>query len=183
MEDKMNYNLKYIPSNSGMVIEKLKGSRIKKMTRFSSWPLDVVEQRLSLEKKNILSYTEGPALLELHDGYSVAISTDDTLNSILLWVEPLKDEFGEDEFLVNDTDYYPIDFNDSRFSNVDWKQVLDSEIIGIETIKSDSPTAIQEALPNENAIKILLANSKSIYFGFRTTDKAIDLIIKCNGQN
>ncbi len=174
----MRTNLEYLPSNSQELLNCIKGACIKTIRRFSSLPLDLVEERLSIRQDEFFSLVDGPMLFEMDNGISVAISTDDSLNSLLLWKEPLKDELGNDDFLVDDRDYSPIDSCDLKFNNLDWETVLGRVISEVQIVKDKNPYVTQEALPNETSLKILFENSnKAILLGYRIEERAVDLSI------
>lgn len=153
-------NHEYVPSQKKELLDRIKGEKLIKLTRFSWWEGSEAMEQCEIEADEVFSLTTGPLLLYLGSGLVVGAASDPSRNSVTLWVE--KDEAGyiSNEPIELDSDLYPIDAQDKIYSNSFWDQIIGHKIKEIDIYQCDPYNSLYIDLPNEVGVVITMENDK-----------------------
>ena len=147
-----------VPSLALDVLDILKKSKILKAVRFSWWPPEESKSECDIQASEVFSYTEGPLLIYLETGEIVGISSDESINSIVVWVERNIEGVIHDENIENDEELYPVSSNDTTYSGEPWDALAGNKIENITLIKRHPQNVNYEDLPNEVGLQFTMQN-------------------------
>jgi hypothetical protein len=145
-----------VPTSAQEVLDILKKSPILKAVRFSWWPAEDSAEECDIEDSEVFSFTEGPLLVYLGSGEIVGVSSDESKNSIVIWLE--RDIGGNvhEEDIENDDELFPISNDDKKYSKGVWNNVSGKKVKNIVLIKRSPQNVNYEELPNEVGLKITM---------------------------
>jgi hypothetical protein len=145
-----------VPTSAQEVLDILKKSPILKAVRFSWWPAEDSAEECDIEDSEVFSFTEGPLLVYLGSGEIVGVSSDESKNSIVIWLE--RDIGGNvhEEDIENDDELFPISNDDKKYSKGVWNNVSGKKVKNIVLIKRSPQNVNYEELPNEVGLIITM---------------------------
>jgi hypothetical protein len=128
------------------LIKQIKGKRIAKLERYSlESPEDISRElkdrfQLSEHKSKSLVFrrTYGPLLLTLDSGMIVGFSSDESQGSVSIWIEKTEDGQSNHELsILDDKEFFPIDAEDSIYSEELIHNLLNQEIKSLKILKNE----------------------------------------------
>jgi len=176
----VNLSGENIPSLSVDIMSILKKSAIKNAVRYSWWPPKESTDECDIQDSDVFSYTEGPLLVYMESGEVVGFSSDESKNSIVVWLEKDADGNIHEEDIENDNELFPISYNEKSYSGGVWNTIAGRRIVKVTLIKRSPQTVKYEDLPNEVGVLLTIENGSEFYLchqlcgkstNFSATDK------------
>jgi hypothetical protein len=161
-----------VPTSAQEVLDILKKSPILKAVRFSWWPAEDSAEECDIEDSEVFSFTEGPLLVYLESGEIVGVSSDESKNSVVIWLE--RDIGGNvhEEDIENDDELFPISNDDKKYSKGVWSNVSGKKVKNIVLIKRSPQNVNYEELPNEVGLKITIDGGDELVLTHQLCAKA-----------
>jgi hypothetical protein len=161
-----------VPTSAQEVLDILKKSPILKAVRFSWWPAEDSAEECDIEDSEVFSFTEGPLLVYLESGEIVGVSSDESKNSVVIWLE--RDIGGNvhEEDIENDDELFPISNDDKKYSKGVWGNVSGKKVKNIVLIKRSPQNLNYEELPNEVGLKITIDGGDELVLTHQLCAKA-----------
>ena len=152
-----------VPSASFELLKYMMTKRIDKLIRYSWWPAEESVVKANINNSNeVFSLTAGPLAIVFEDGYVVGISSDPTLNSVILWADEKDNKsLTSDESLREIKELFPVLNTDPIYSKKFWADISQSIIVGYELLKYKNMNSIQLDRPSERGLRVLLNTGKS----------------------
>lgn len=161
-----------IPSERTNFLLNLRYRVVDKLTRCS---LESAEELRKYEAKgrDAFSLTAGPLLIHFEDGLVLGMSSNPSLNSVVLWIE--KNEAGKEiaELSEQDEDYTMMDAGDHSL----WAGFLNRKISNIKIIKWSPSNAKMEDLPNEVGVDFVFEGGGGFIAAHRLHESADDFSV------
>ena len=161
----MDSNLDKVPTKSGNILEILTSSSISNVVRFSWWPPAETSQECEIKDSEVFSFSEGPVVFYLESGEAVGVSSDESLHSIVIWLERDIDGNTHEYDVEKDEELFPVSINDNKYNNGFCSDIDGKKIENIEVIKRKPRSPKYEELPNEVGLKLYLSNNETIILG------------------
>lgn len=161
-----------VPTSAQEVLEILKKSPIFKAVRFSWWPAEDSADECDIEDSEVFSFTEGPLLVYLESGEIVGVSSDESKNSVVIWLE--RDMAGNvhEEDVENDDELFPVSNDDKKYSKGVWSNVSGKKVKNIVLIKRSPQNVNYEELPNEVGLIITMDSGDELVLTHQLCAKA-----------
>ena len=152
------------PSAHKILLSAIVGARIKNIIRCSWDPFSSFDEYklYNIAKEKFFRFTTGSVVFVLDNGIEIAFSSQEGLNSIVLWCE--RDAIGTktEDYYRDDTDLNLIEVSDPQFTTEKERNLLGLRIVSVEVLKMKPPTTKYSGLPNEVGVNLLLEDGKSI---------------------
>lgn len=138
-----------LPSQSALLFKSFLGKRLLSMRRYSLSPKDVAAVEGGIPFSRVFERTEGPLALTFEDGRVLGMAGDDSLNSVIVWLD--RDEAGDPDFhpMDEDVDIFPVDSSDPIFSIAYWNAFVGDFLLGLSIIKENPVNPRLESRPCE----------------------------------
>lgn len=151
-----------VSSASFELLRYMMTKRIDKLIRYSWWPAEESVVKASIGSNEVFSLTAGPLAIVFENGYVVGVSSDPTLNSVILWAEEKDNKIlTSEESMREIEDLFPVLNADPIYSQSSWADISQSIIVGYELLKYKHMNAIQLDRPSERGLRVLLNTGKS----------------------
>jgi hypothetical protein len=108
----------------------------------------------------------------LESGEIVGVSSDESKNSVVIWLE--RDIGGNvhEEDIENDDELFPISNDDKKYSKGVWSNVSGKKVKNIVLIKRSPQNVNYEELPNEVGLKITIDSGDELVLTHQLCAKA-----------
>ncbi|UMZ12295.1 hypothetical protein I9018_00875 [Pseudomonas sp. MPFS] len=104
--------------------------------RYSWWSPEDGVRNYGIAKENVFSLTAGPASIEVETGAIFGISSDPSLNSVVVWIERREDGYClRDEPLETDNELHELSSVDPIYSNDFWRSIAGCRILKITVLQ------------------------------------------------
>ncbi len=160
-----------VPSLALDILDILTKAKIMKAVRFSWWPPEESASECDIQGPEVFSFTEGPLLLYLETGEIVGISSDDSINSIVVWLERDINGNLHDEYIENDEELFPISSDDVKYNGSSWNSIVGNKIEKIKLIKREPQNINYKELPNEVGLQLIMENKDEYVLGHQLCGK------------
>ena len=173
-----------VPSASFELLRYMMTKRIDKLIRYSWWPAEESIVKANINNSNeVFSLTAGPLAIVFEDGYVVGVSSDPTLNSVVLWADEIDNKsLTSDESLREIEELFPVLNADSIYSKKFWADISQSIIVGYELLKYKNMNSIQLDRPSERGLRVLLNTGKSFILSHGMHDYSDDFSVIMDNQ-
>ena len=161
----MDRTLEKVPTKSERILEILTSSPISNVVRFSWWPPAESAQECDIKNSDVFSFSEGPIIFYLESGEAVGVSSDESIHSIVVWLERDKDGNTHEYDVEKDSELFPVSIDDKTYNNRFFGGISGKKIVNIEVIKRKPRSPKYEELPNEVGLKLYLSNNEIIILG------------------
>lgn len=179
----MLLNVHSIPSQSKELLGELVGKRIIRLIRYSWLPKEDVSAEYCIPESMVFSLTAGPLAILLEDGSIVGISSDPSLNSIVLWQDRLVEgDCSNPSALHEDEELFPVLSDDSVYADVFWQRLSDLTITSLSVLKKGSMTALELDRPSEIGLRFKLENGESFVASHGLHDGSDDFSVLVDEQ-
>ncbi len=160
-----------IPSRRIELLEAVCGYTIAKMIRFSWYPVDEAIEEYEIDKSDVFSLTAGPLLIYFNSGLVIGVSSNPSLNSVVLWVE--KNEIGEavDDPTELDDELFPIEADN------DWIKFAGKTIASFKILRKKIISAKLAELPNEVGLLIEINDGNQFILSHGLHDNSDDFSV------
>lgn len=160
-----------IPSRRSELLEAVCNYKIVKMIRFSWCPADEALEEYEIDKSDVFSLTAGPLLMYLNSGLVIGVSSNPSLNSVVLWVE--KNENGEtvDKPTELDDELFPVEADN------DWVQFAGKKIALYKILRKKVNSAKLAELPNEICLLIEMNDGNQFILSHGLHDNSDDFSV------
>ena len=160
-----------IPSRRIDMLEAVCNYTISKLVRFSWCPVDEAIKEYEIDKSDVFSLTAGPLLIYFNSGLVIGVSSNPSLNSVVLWVE--KNESGEavDDPTELDDELFPVE------SDNDWMKFIGKTIVSFKILRKKVNSAKLAELPNEVGLLIEMNDGNQFILSHGLHDNSDDFSI------
>ncbi len=138
------------------LLNSLKGKIITKMIRYCWCAPQELVTTFDVKPSEVFSLDEGAILIHLDSGAQIAFHSEQSKNSVVVWIEKNKNGFTSNEPMEKDLDFYPIDALDLNYSNEQWGKIIGKKIVDMQIIKRTPENSKYEELPNEVALLVIM---------------------------
>ncbi|CBJ37742.1 protein of unknown function [Ralstonia solanacearum CMR15] len=76
-----------VPSKASDFLRLFTGKRVARLVRYSWWPAEEVGAQCGIRDDQAFSLTAGPLAVEFEDGAILGLTSDPSLNSVIVWDE------------------------------------------------------------------------------------------------
>jgi hypothetical protein len=171
------------PSISSDLLKTFIGKRVSKLVRYSWWPKENVASECDILDEMAFSLTAGPLAVIFEDGDVLGVSSDPSLNSVVVWLEHGEDKKNQKiSTLDEDTELFPINFDDSNYANSFWVQFNGLSLLKFSILKKLSMSAIEKELPSEVGLCFLFENNQRFIAAHGLHDGSDDFSVLQNKQ-
>lgn len=168
-----NYFIDTLPSEKISLLDDLIGSKVTKMTRYSWWNKEESAIKCEINNKDVFSLTTGPIEIGFNSNILLGISSDVKRSSVVLWVE----KYGKnkcDDLMEEDSDLFPIQADDSKFSIDFFKSILGKTFIKYEIIKRETNNPLQWDHPREAGLVLFFSNGSQLILAHQLSKEVSD---------
>ena len=152
-------NIQAIPSKSIELLVGLVGKRIIKLVRYSWWPKQDVSAECSVPEDMVFSLTAGPLAILLEDGSIVGLSSDPSLNSVVVWQDQsIEGGYFNPSALNKDDELFPITNDDLEYTGKFWPELSGLSVIGLSVLRKRSMIVLECNRPSEIGLRFTLEN-------------------------
>lgn len=165
-----------IPSQSMELISELENHVLTDMMRIIySSVSQSLEMGLIKNEKELFALGYGSILLRVDSGKIIGIADEDTLRSVLLWLEEDNTDVF-DQSSSNAEEGFPVKCTDPRYSTNDWSQFVDQKISKVFIIKHETKS-FDSRLKNEVGIQLVMENGSEFIAAIELSEKVGHLVL------
>ncbi|WP_236207912.1 hypothetical protein [Pseudomonas tohonis] len=168
----MNSDISDVPSKKLDVLKRLKKGVILKAVRFGWWPAEEFVSLFKIDGDELFSFTEGALLVYLVSGDVIGFASDESLNSIVVWLELEGGADTAESVVEKEEDLFPVCHNDERYSKGIWRGVSGRVIERIFLIRRKPPSVQYDDLPNEVGLMLILDDREKLLLCHNLCDKS-----------
>ncbi|HEX9061480.1 MAG TPA: hypothetical protein VF941_14965 [Clostridia bacterium] len=171
-----------IPSIHTELLNKLKGQKLIKMTRYSWWQASEAVEQCSISAEEVFSLTAGPILLYFESGIVLGGASNPSENSVIIWAEKDGDTYTSEEAIENDPELWGIDAVDEKYSSDFWRKVIGKHIVDFSIIKREPQNAKYIDLPNEVGLMLVTEDNEKFILSHGLHDNSDDFSVITESQ-
>jgi hypothetical protein len=160
-----------IPSRRIKLIEAACVYKIEKMVRFSWCPVDEAIKEYEIDKTDVFSLTAGPLLIYLNSGLVIGVSSNPSLNSVVLWVEKNENGDAVDDPTELDDELFPVEADN------DWIKFAGKTIASFKILRKKVDSAKLAELPNEVGVIIEMNDGNHFILSHGLHDNSDDFSV------
>ncbi|UZE36397.1 hypothetical protein LOY69_07815 [Pseudomonas sp. B21-059] len=149
-----------VPSMEVEFLRRLRGKQVVKLVRYSWWPASEVAAQCGIEDRLAFSLTAGPLAIYFEGGIILGLSSDPSLNSVIVWDEGARAASQDPNSLGRDEELFAISESGS-FSTVFWKQLIGCCVIDVTILKRGQMNAKELQRPSEVGLRFNLSGGRS----------------------
>lgn len=165
-----------VPSEANDFLRRLTGKQVIKLVRYSWWPGCEVAAQCGVEDQMAFSLTAGPLAIYFEGGEIIGLSSDPSLNSIIIWDEAARGESQVNNLLEGDDELFPIS-ESGKFSTVFWAKIVGCRLIGVTILKRTDMTAKEQQRPSEVGLRFNFSRGKSFVVSHGLHDNSDDFSV------
>ena len=170
-----------ILSNKTDILNNLIGKTVTGFIRYSWWNAEESFAECNFlevlsEKKDVFSLTAGPAYIEFGSELAIGVSSNPSLNSVIMWLEFSK-EYQKSELMCDDHELFPIDASDPEYSDIFFKEIIGEKLLKFEIIKREPKNVLFCELPREVALVLTFSNGSKLVLSHGLHDNSDDFSV------
>lgn len=165
-----------VPSMAVEFLRRLRGKQVVRLIRYSWWPASEVAAQCNIEDRFAFSLTAGPLAVYFEGGIILGLSSDPSLNSVIIWDEAARNASQDPISLDRDEELFAISESGS-FSTVFWKQLIGCCVIGVTILKRGQMNAKELQRPSEVGLRFNLSEGRNFIVSHGLHDSSDDFSV------
>ena len=137
------------PSASMDLMQKYVGKTVTSLVRYSWWKKEDIPTKGKILREQSFSLTAGPLAVVFEDGSILGVSSDPSINSVVVWLDHSVGQTNTTQTLSEDPELFPINARDEAYSEALWCKFMDRTLTGFTLLKSREMNSLEAELPSE----------------------------------
>jgi len=165
-----------VPSIASDLLRGLNGKTVARLIRYSWWPAPQVAIECGIQDDMAFSLTAGPLAIYFEDGTILGVSSDPSLNSVIVWDESARSACQNTTTLVDDAELFSIS-DAGKFATASWSQFTGLPVTSVAILKREDMNAKQRSRPSEVGLRFSFPGGKSFIASHGLHDNTDDFSV------